>query len=358
MRIRIGMYPTPSVSKPYGLFDSRRKALAYIAELSKELSELKPRLDNYRNRRGEYRAYEYDKGVYVIDVKGIRGYVSGDEDLLTTNWWALFLGLLRDSSVGDAVDLGSTSYTLSSQATATKGAAYLSYGSGTTPESFTDYSLKARAGTISTVISIGYLSDRVRVTLSGTLPSAASELGIEQSLLDTGGNAHTTLLGRVTGSWSSGQAVTWNIDFQQPWVRAIGDYMYGVLKYINATMVRIDGTAFTANTSGDTQSGSSYLVASGSLVSWDPSLYVISNAFSITSYYADVLGTRYIRSTMIHGMYSPSGDTTVNTLGLYFPVFDTNKNTNTVCILVQPLSSPITLYASRNNLIVLRIVAF
>jgi len=351
------MYPTSSVSKPYGLFDSRRKALAYIAELSKELSELKPRLDNYRNKRGEYRAYEYDKGVYVVDVRGIKGYVSGDEDLLTTNWWALFLGLLRDKDVGDTVDLGSTSYTLSSQATATKGAAYLSYGSGTTPEGFTDYSLKAKAGTISTVISIGYLSDRVRITLSGTLPSAASELGIEQPLSDTSGGSHTTLLGRITGSWSTGQAVTWNIDFQQPWVRAVGDYMYGVLRYINATMVRIDGAAFTANTSGDAQPGPAYLVASGSLVSWDPSLYVISNAFSITSYYADLLSTRYIRATMIHGMYSPAGDMTVNTLGLYFPVYDTNKNTNTVCVLVQPLSSPITLYASRNNLIVLRLVA-
>jgi len=123
-------------------------------------------------------------------------------------------------------------------------------------------------------------------------------------------------------------------------------------------MVRIDGTSFTARTSGDSQSGSAYLVASGDLVSWSSMLIAISNAFSLSNYYADILGTRYVRATLIHGLYSPVNDIAVNTIGLYFPVYDTTGTSQTVCILVQPLSSPVTLYASRNNLIVLRIIAF
>ena len=123
-------------------------------------------------------------------------------------------------------------------------------------------------------------------------------------------------------------------------------------------MARVDGTSFTARIGGDSQSGSVYLVASSDLVSWSPTLISISNVFSLSNYYTDILGTRYIRATFIHGLYSPSNDIAVNTIGLYFPVYDVNGNTQTVCILVQPLSSPITLYASRNNLIVLRIIAF
>jgi hypothetical protein len=358
MRLRLGTYPTPLASKPYGLFDSRRKTLAYIEELSRELLGLKPRLGNYRNRRSEYRVYEYDRGIYIVDVKGVKGYVAGEEDLLTSNWWALFLGSIRDSTTGDVVDLGGGTYSLRSQNSPLSGSAYLSYGTGTTPEGFTDRSLASRTGSISTSISIGYLSDKIRITLSGTSPASANELGIEQNLIDTGSNTHTTLLGRRTGSWSSGQAIAWYIDFLQPWVRGVGDYMYGIHRFTDVNMTRIDGTTFTAKTSGNSQSGPAYLVASSDLVSWDPTLIAISNAFSLSNYYADVFGTRYMRATIIHGLYSPSQDIQVNTIGLYFPVFDTTGASQIVCILVQPLSSPITFYASRNNLVVLRIIAF
>jgi len=357
MRIRLGTYQTPWVSNPYGLFDSRRKTLAYLEELSKDLLELKPRLNNYRNGRNEYRAYEYDKGIYVIDVQDIKGYVKGEEDLLGSNWWALFLGLLRDKNVGDAVDQSLNAFTLRTQNNPTSGAAYLIYGTGTTPETFTDWKLANYVGSIGTSITISYQTDRTRITLSGTLTATATELGISQSLYDAAGPSRTTLLGRITGSWSTNQAVTWNIDFLSPWVRAVGDLMYGTLTKANVTMVEISGSSFTARTSGDPQSGSAYLMASSDVISWSPSLYVMSNAFSLNNYYADLLYTRYIRGTFIHGLYAPAADTTVNTIGLYFPVYDTSGNTHITCVLVQPLSSPITLYGGKNNLIVLRIIA-
>jgi hypothetical protein len=352
------MYPTPLASKPYGLFDSRRKTLAYIEELSRELLGLKPRLDNYKNRRSEYRVYEYDRGIYIVDVKGVKGYIAGEEDLLTSNWWALFLGSIRYTAPSDAVNTGGTSRTLATTSDVNRSVASISYGTDSTPESFTDYILKARSGSISVSITIGYMSDRVRITLSGTLPASASELGIEQLLFTTVSTIDTFLLGRRTGSWSANQAVAWYIDFLQPWVRGIGDYMYGTHLEANVSMVRIDGTTFTARTSNTPNAGSAYLVASSDLVSWGPTLIAISNAFSLSNYYTDILNTRYMRATMIHGLYSPANNIQVNTIGLYFPVYDTTGATQTVCILVQPLSSPITFYASRNNLVVLRIIAF
>ena len=328
--------------------------MSLIEELSKELLGLKPRF-NKRNNLFEYDVYEYDKGIYVVDVKGVIGYIAGEEDLLTSIWWAIFLGLIRNVDVGDVMCSDGSARTITTSGDVNQSSAWISYGTGTTPESFLDYILKSRSGTISTSISLGYLSDRIRITLSGTLPASAYELGIEQYTLST---TFYNLFGRKTGSWSAGQAIAWYIDFLPPWVRGIGDLMYGYHANINVSMVRVDGVSFTARTTGDLNAGSTYLVASSDLVSWSSTLIAISNAFSLSNYYADILSTRYIRATMIHGLYSPANDIAVNTIGLYFPVFDTAGTSQTVCILVQPLSSPITLYASRNNLIVLRIIAF
>jgi hypothetical protein len=358
MRIQLGVYQTPQVHNPYGRFDSRRKTLAFIEELSKELLYIKPRHGRANPRTFEFDVYEYDKGIYIVDVKGIKGYVSSDEDLLTSYWWALFLGSIRETNPSDVVDTGGTTYSLRASNNPLYSTASISYGTGTTPESFVDRTLVSRVGSISASVSVGYLSDRIRITLSGTIPSTSYELGIEQGLYAIGGATYTTLLGRKTGSWSAGTAVAWYIDFLSPWVRGVGDYIYGIHRNADVTMVRIDGTSFTARTSGDSQSGSAYLVASGDLVSWSSMLIAISNAFSLSNYYADILGTRYVRATLIHGLYSPVNDIAVNTIGLYFPVYDTTGTSQTVCILVQPLSSPVTLYASRNNLIVLRIIAF
>jgi hypothetical protein len=351
------MYPTRLGSSPYGLFGSRRRVLAFLGELSRELLRVKPRYERVNSRTFESDVYEYDRGVYVVDVRGVKGYVSSDEDLLTSFWWALFLGSLRDLNVDDCVSTTGGVYTLRSSGDVNNSVAYISYGTGTVPESFVDRTLQARAGSISTTVTIGYLSDRVRISFSGTIPSDSSELGIEQVLIDTTSTNRTTLLGRKVGSFASGRGVVWNIDFLSPWVRAVGDYMYGIHANLNVTMVRIDGVSFTARTSGDANAGSVYLVASSDAMTWDPMLSGITNAFSLTSFYADLFGTRFVRSTIIYGLSSPASDITVNTIGLYFPVYDSAGTAQTVCVLVQPLASPVTLFAGRNNLIVLRLIA-
>jgi hypothetical protein len=356
------MYPTPYHSPKNNSnikFSSNRDVLKYLSEIANEVTGIKPRVR--KNSRNEFEHYEYDKGIYLVDVSCVRGLVKygrrGEEDLLVSNFWALLLGMLRDVNAGDVVDIGGFVHTLRSSFNVNVSAAYLVYGASTAPETFTDIALRAYSGSISTSISISYLGDRTRVTLSGTLPATAYELGIYQSLYDSAGSSRLIMLARLVGSWSGGRVVNYGIDFLSPWVKQVGDLIFGTLRDADVSTQRIDGTTITIRAGGEVNAGSSYMVISSKSVSWSPSLYYVPDAVSITNYYIDMLGTRFLRVSIFHGLTAPSADTSVNTIGLYQPVFDNTGTTHTVCHLVLPLSSPITLYAGRNNLIILRVVA-
>ena len=357
MRPRLGIYPTPQALNPYGRFDSRRKTLAFIDELSKELLYIKPRL-NRQNKLFEYDAYEYDKGIYVIDVKNIKGHVKGSGDnLLTSYYWSLLFSILRSYGFCDNMSMSRVVDCYKFATDINIDVIKMVYGTGTTAESFIDYTLISQTGEITPSVAIGYLSDRTRITVSGTIPSDSSELGLYQRLDTAGSGNQNFLFARKIGSWRANQAIAWYNDYLSPWVRGIGDFMYGFYRNANITMVRIDGVSFTARTSNPGTPGTAYLVASSDLVSWSPTLIAISNAFSLNNYYVDVSNTRYLRATFFHGLYSPANNIQGNTIGLYLPVYDSLGNIQIVCVMVQPLSSPVTLYAGRNNLIVLRIVA-
>jgi hypothetical protein len=328
------------------------------AETILEVFKTKPRVRF--NKRGELIPYEFDKGLYLLDVKGIRGSVKGlnenDEDLLVSNFWALLLGTLREYNADDVVSTTGFSYSLRSAGDATGGTAYLTYGTGTDPEYFTQIALATYKGSISTTISISYMSDRNRISLSGTLPDVAYELGIYQTLYTAGGSTYTTMLGRRTGSWSKGQAVIWNIDFLQPWVRAVADMLYGILLNANVTMVDATGASFTSRSSGDVNASSVWLVISPNTVTWSPSLTSIPNKVDLTTYYSDFLSSRVARMTFIYGTFTPSSDTQYNTIGLYQNIYNSGGGTHACCMMVIPLSAPITFYANRNNLAILRII--
>jgi hypothetical protein len=328
------------------------------AETVLEIFNTKPKLKF--NKRGELVPYEFDKGFYLIDVKGVKGSVKDlggfDEDLLVSNFWALFLGYLRNVDTGDVVDIGGNVRTIRSSGDVQNGAAYLEFGTGADPEYFTHYNLVSRIASIPTTISISYMSDRNRVSLSGTLTGYAYELGITQPLFDIAGNTRYTMLGRRVGTWSGGQVVVWNIDFLQPWVRAVADLFYGILRDANVTMVDATGAYFTAKTSGDANASSVWLVASPDAVTWSPGLTNIPNSVGLSMSYLDYLGSRIARMTYLIGTLSPLTDTQYSTLGLYQGISDTAGAWHDCAMMVIPLSAPITFYKDRNNLAILRII--
>jgi hypothetical protein len=164
------------------------------------------------------------------------------------------------------------------------------------------------------------------------------------------------MLGRRTGTWSKGQAVVWNIDFLQPWVRAVADLFYGTLRDANVTMVDATGANFTARTSQDPNASTVWLVASPNSITWSPGLTSIPNKVDLATYYLDFLRNRAARMTYLVGTATPITDTQLNTVGLYQGIFDTTGASHNCAMMAIPLSAPITFYKDKNNLAVLRII--
>jgi hypothetical protein len=359
MRPQLRISPTPYPRLSNTRLSSNRQALAFLSEIVEDIVYMKPRIR--MNRLYEYEPYEYDKGIYLLDVASIKGSVEIDrgaeDDLLVSNFWAMLLGFLRDTYPSDVVDTSGNGFNLRASGDVNAATAYLVYGTSTISPTFTDNVLKSYSGSISTSISMSYLSDRTRVILSGILTGTAYELGIYQLLFDTSSNTRTCLLARMVGSWSANQVVNYNIDFLSPWVKQVGDLIYGIFRNADVNTQRIDGTTITLRSSGDANASSSYLVLSSGAVSWTPLLYYVPSAVTPTNYYFDIFSTRSIRMTVFNGLIAPSNDIQINTLGLYQLVYDSGGVTHTVCWLVLPLSSSITLYAARNNLVILRIIA-
>jgi len=332
-----------------------KKTRNVIDEIAREVIKIKPLTSRKRNKYVFFEPYEFDRGIYIVDViDSIQGIVNGKKNVLTSNFWAYILGTIRDVNAGDVIDTGGRVIIIRTSNNANGGSARIDYGTGTTPEYFTQNVLVSRSGSITTTITMAILNDRGRVTLSGTLPASASELGVAQIMINPDGYTFDVLLARKTGSWASGSGVNYYIEFLNPWVQGMTSLVYGLLRDADVPMTRIDGVLFVARTSGDVNAGSSYLVGSKDPFSWSPDAYAIPNAFSISTYYTDYLGSRYLRGVLYTGIINPTTDIQLTALGLYQGIFDNGGATHTVCLLAYPLS--LTLYASRNNLVMLRII--
>lgn len=331
----------------------RRTYWELLRELVRERSKI---------RLGEtYRFWEADKYIHVVDVAGIKGFVNGQEDLLVSGFWAYWLATLRDIDVPLVATNAYVADRCFTSSDPNLGAAWIQYGTSTNPESFTQYSLANSVGGISTAISLGQLTDRNSVSFSGILPDRASEIGIYQYIRCINASGYSVniyvMLSRRVGSWAAQTAVVETYELLQPWTYPAAAYLYGLLSNADVSNIRVDGAAFTHRTSGDSNAGSMYLVASDKSIAWSPRIYAIPNAFSIGTSYVDVLNRTDMRATMLIGVIAPQSDMTVNTLGVYQNVWDVNSVSQTIAILAIPLSQPITFYAGKNNMVMLRLIA-
>jgi len=306
-------------------------------------------------------AYEFDKTIHLVDIplyRTVIGHINGRRNVLTFNFWALMFGILGDFNAGGAVNTGGASYTLRTSGRVDYGAASLVYGSDSTPEAQNQYKLGSYVGSISTSISLGALSDRNRITLSGVVPGNAYELGIYQQFYEYSGSyAYTTMLARKAMFVPANSSVNWYIDFLYPWIQNMAVLMYGLLRYADVSGAVDDaGNSYVVRTSGDVNAGAVRLRLSSSQYSWSPTLTRIRSDLEATLYltYANYQSVVHLFMT---GIVIPSSDLTVNTIALVQPLYDSSGSTRYTYLAVIPLSSPITFYGGRANTVVIRLMA-
>jgi hypothetical protein len=332
-----------------------------VRDIVVDLSEERP-----KTRAGEpYRDWEYDKRITVVDVSGaesIKGlvYVDNkyvDHNILTSWFWAMIIGLLADSSVSDVVSTGGVANPLLMNQYSGYGSAWMSVGSSDIAESFLDINLRSYVKNLATTITLGSTSSDSRVTLTATTDVDTKEVGVFQNLYYATYSYTAYMYARKVVYVPAGKTITWSLTFSQPWSKRMAELMYGIFRYANSGIVRTDGTIFTARTTGDVNAGRAYLVYSSTQVTWSPDLYAVPNAQGLSMMYWDAFNQRSFRLWGLLGSITPGTDVTVNTLGIYQPIYDTSGVAQTVCLAVLPLSTPVTFYANRVNLVMLRIVA-
>jgi len=305
-------------------------------------------------------SYEYDKYIHIVDIPlkdTIIGHIDGKRNILVFNFWALMFGLLMNRSVDGLVDTGGEGYTVRSSGDTQFGSAYLVYGTGTTPEVFTQNALVAYSGSISTSRTFGQLSDRNRITLSGVVPADSQEIGVYQPLYDPNSIYHTTMLARKQMSISANKTVNYYIDFLMPWGYNWALLMYGILSEANVSgAIDVNNASYTLRSSGDVNAGPARIRVSKTAYSWSPSLTNISYDLELSTYWW-LANYRSVVYLFLVGLATPSSDLSVNTIALIQSLFDTAVTAHDTYVLILPLSSPITLYAGRANLIFLRFVA-
>ena len=305
-------------------------------------------LSRTRFKQKPFVPIEIRKGHYIINIPlkdTIIGHVNGKRNLLTYSFWKETLGIeatANCSQIYNPIFGGYSSPT---------GSAYIEYGYGT-QACFSQNTLQNQAGSISTQVSIGTLSDRVRITLYGVLPeniNPPTQIAPYIPLND-GYNG----LGVWSGSFSPGTAVTYYIDVLQPWVQNYAYIIYSWMTGLSGVpVVSTSGSSF--GTTACEANGGSIMIGSVNSYSWSPAITSITQDVTFgTSHNFQNNGTSVV--DYITGNATPSETIQIQTLGLIQRYYNGSTYVP-ILILVLPLSSPITLYANQINSVSLRLVA-
>ncbi len=295
---------------------------------------------------------------HIVDLyldKTVEGRVNGTKNVITRAYWVLMLTALAHSCLitrnRDGIDRW-----VCGERDINAGAAYLQIGTGTAPESFSQYNLATPGPTISTSIAFGTGTDRNRVSLTGAAPAAFNELGVFQPLFYDSTTPHY-LFARKAISGSTGQAINYSFDFFDPWSYNTALMMFGVFRDANVDgAVDIGGTVFTLRTAGDFTESAARLVISETAESWTPTKTSITNPIELTTYYA-ILSAENIVYLILTGVIAPATSLTVRTIGLVQKLYGTDNIARNCLMLLQPLATPITFEANRTNMVQLRLIA-
>jgi hypothetical protein len=205
------------------------------------------------------------------------------------------------------------------------------------------------------------MSDRIRVSLYGTVPSDGYEIGLQGTFLDTSGSGVSAILTRKVMSVVSGDYIEYDIDFLNPWLFNYARIVLYLVENADVPgLIDTSGNIFTGRSAGaQLPASASYLLVSNDTTPWSPTQYKLIG--SPTSLTTNLIVSGFNRAAMFflwYGLINPSVDITVNEIGIYTKVYDTGGAAREIAVARVVLSSPLTLSAGKYNVILIKWVAF
>jgi hypothetical protein len=214
-----------------------------------------------RLTRSEVRPLREADIICAVDLRrAIEGYVNGRRNLLLSNFFSLFHGVLCDANL-TCVNYGGGSYALRAYNDPNRGSAYLIFGTGTTAPAFTDYKLVSRDSSLegSALTPSAYISaDLGRIRFGRGAAGTVYEEALYQPTYDTGGYGQDAIWARCVfaDGVPAGKTILHDIVLKAPFVQNLTYMFLGVLTDANrAETVDINGAAYTVRSAGDVNAG-------------------------------------------------------------------------------------------------------
>ncbi|PNV81062.1 MAG: hypothetical protein C0179_04645, partial [Fervidicoccus sp.] len=278
-------------------------------------------------RRTLREIYEKDIVIIVRADKAIEGRVNGKRNVLVWNFWQLLNGMLTDV----AANIASTAGAVTSARTHNdpgSGSAYVTFGTGTTPEAYDQYSLASRSTAIEGAIispSVIAEANQYRIRFGRVSAGTVYEVGLYQGINPVSGTVFDAMFGRVVylGGIPSGKNVYYDILVKPPFLRNLIYYLFGTLTDTTQNLVDRTGATFTARIGTDPQSGGLFMKVGTGTGAFDFSTYDLTNPLDCVS------ATNFYWADKTYSFLQASGAVrfvsayTVSEVGVYQNMYDT-----------------------------------
>jgi len=297
--------------------------------------------------RSAYREASGSDLIILIDLrKTIYGLLNNrKKNLLVYNFWALLIGSFADTNIGFTITSG-TDLTLRTVSDPNSNSAFVTFGASTVSPDFSQYALGSRNTAIEgSVISPTTIleSDKRRLRFGRVSAGVISEVGLYQSLYETGGYSRETMLGRTLLSVpGSGYNVYYDVILKAPFLNNASYYLYGILTNTDQKLVDRVGSTFTARTSGDVQGSGLFLIIGTSNSPFDFATYDLANPVVLTSAGNLFYSVRSYVMYIVSGAIRLSASMNIGEIGFAQNIFDTSGYLHGVLLGRIPLATPIS----------------
>lgn len=294
--------------------------------------------------------HAFDLVAAVDAARSIYGQVGAPgaaaaRNLLVYNFWAFASAYLGDYNV-DVIDTGASGRTLRSSSDMNAASSFVTFGTRSDAATFDQYALLARDTTREgAAITPGLVveADKIRVRFGRVSAGAVAEVGLYQSVYDTGGYSREVMWGRTPFSVpGAGYNVYYDVVVRSPFLKNFAAYLFGLLSETNQTLVSRAGASYAARTTSDANSGGAYTLVGTSNAPFSFDQYELTNPLVLTSFFNLYWSYRSYVMGIASGATRLPSAMTIAEVGVAQRIYDTAGALKDTLLLRIPLESPIS----------------